>query len=189
LFKSPVVNVSAWTDSDKEGRSYKSYFPAADYRISNFGTSQGQLQGRDDEFFLDLEKPLPAELRRAFATVFNHTTLEHIWDFRYAFANLCELSDDAVVLVVPWLQPHHSDYGDYWRFSPLAVIRMFEEQSMRVMHLDWNRGVREAVYVFAIAVRDPERWSKHFPNPPFPSDHPRFVELTPESAGSHAFEL
>jgi hypothetical protein len=190
FFDSPIINVSAWEDSDKEGRKYKDYFnPQAEYRISNFGTSQGALQGRDDEFYLDLEKELPAELRGRFRTVFNHTTLEHIWDFRTAFANLCALSSDAVIVVVPWLQPQHSDYGDYWRFSPHAVVRLFEEQGMRVMHLDWNRGPRQAVYILAVAVRDPSRWTAKFPKGAPASTDPGFFDLTPDAPGWRAFDF
>lgn len=189
LFDSPVVNVSAWEDSDKEGRTYKSYFPNAEYWISNYGTSQGAMQGRSDEFYLDLQTALPAEQCRRFATVLNHTTLEHVWDFRTAFANLCALSRDAVIIVVPWLQPQHSDYGDYWRFSPQAVVRLFEEQSMHVVHLDWNRGAGESVYVLAIAVRDPERWKPHFPDPPPVSSDPGFFDLPQDAPGQRAFDL
>lgn len=190
LFKPPIVNVSAWQDSDKEGRHYKDYFPASsEYWITNFGTSQGQLQGRPDEIFLDLEAELPAEQRGRYATVFNHTTLEHIWDFRTAFANLCAMSKDAVIIVLPWLQPHHSDYGDYWRFSPQAVVRLFEEQSMQVLYLSWNNASRESVYVFAVAVRDPDQWAGKFPNPPLRSDDTNFYSLPPNAAGHRAFDL
>ena len=190
LFASPVVNVSAWADSDKEGRCYKDYFPAGtDYWISNFGTSQGQMQGRDDEFFLDLQAELPADQRGRFKTVFNHTTLEHVWDFRTAFANICALSSDAVIIIVPWLQPQHSDYGDYWRFSPQALVRLFEEQAMHVVHLDWNRGARQSVYVLAVAVRDPKRWAGKFPDPPLASSDPGFFALPDGAPGSRAFDL
>jgi hypothetical protein len=147
------------------------------------------MQGRDDEFYLDLEQELPAEQRGRFATVFNHTTLEHVWDFRTAFANLCALSSDAVIVILPWLQPLHSDYGDYWRFSPQAAVRLFEEQGMRIVHLDWNRGPRQSVYVLAVAVRDPERWAGKFPNIPPPSTEPGFFDLPPDAAGHRAFEF
>ena len=190
LFDGPIVNVSAWADSDKEGGNYKDYFrPGTDYWITNFGTSQGEMQGREDEFYLDLEAPLPDEQRRRFATVFNHTTLEHVWDFKTAFANMCAMSSDAVVIVVPWLQPQHSDYGDYWRFSPQALVRLFEEQSMTVVHLDWNRDPRESVYVIAVGVRDPARWSGKFPQQPLASSDPRFFELPADFPGRRAFDL
>jgi len=190
LFDSPVVNVSAWADSDKEGRNYRDYFRAdTDYWITNFGTSQGEMQGRKEEFYLDLQAPLPPEHRRRFATVFNHTTLEHVWDFKTAFANMCEMSSDAVVIVVPWLQPQHSDYGDYWRFSPQAMVRLFEEQSMRVVHLDWNRGPRQSVYVLAVGVRDPAKWAGKFPDPPLSSSDARFFELPEDFSGRRAFDL
>jgi hypothetical protein len=190
LFDSPIVNVSAWADSDKEGRDYRDYFRSGgDYWITNFGTSQGEMQGREDEFYLDLEKPLPDEHRRRFATVFNHTTLEHVWDFKTAFANMCEMSNDAVLIIVPWLQPQHSDYGDYWRFSPQAMVRLFEEQSMTVVHLDWNRDPRQSVYVLAVGVRDPVKWAGKFAKRPLASSDPDFFTLPADFPGRGAFDL
>jgi hypothetical protein len=190
LFDGPVINVSAWADQDKEGRTYRGYFrPGTEYWISNIGTSEGEMQGWDNEFFLDLEVDLPPEQVGRFATVFNHTSLEHIWDFRKAFANLCALSSDAVVVIVPWLQPLHADYGDFWRFSPQAVVRLFEEQGMKVMHLNWNRAPRQSVYVFAIAVRDSRKWQDKFPDPPIGSSDAGFHQPPPDAAGHQAFDF
>src|SRR5678816_1575831 len=109
LFDGDVVNVSAWQDSDKNGRTYRSYFPRArSYTLTNFEPEKRGYQGLAGEIFLDLEKPIPTELRQRFDVVYNHTTLEHVYEFRRAFANLCELSRDAVIIVVPWLQTAHS---------------------------------------------------------------------------------
>lgn len=165
LFGGRVVNVSAWKDVDKEGRHYRDYFTAADsYSITNYRAEARGWQGGVGEIFLDLEQPLPHGLEQAFDVVFNHTTLEHIFDVRQAFANICGLSRDVVILVVPFLQPYHSHYGDYWRFSPLAVKRLFEEQEMDLCYLSFNSHRAAAVYVFAIASRHPERWRPHLPD-------------------------
>ena len=68
------------------------------------------------------------------------------------------MSRDAVVIVVPWLQPYHSEYGDYWRFSPKAVARLFADNGYAPARVVWNRDAGASVYVFAVGVRDPARW-------------------------------
>jgi hypothetical protein len=163
LFDGDIVNVSAWRDEDKVGRRYRDYFPhARRYAITNFRSEMRGFQGWDDEIFLDLEAQIPPELRGAFDVVYNHTTLEHVYEFRRAFANICAMSRDAVILVVPWLQEYHSDYGDYWRFSPVAVAKLFAENGISTARLVWNDDPGVSVYVFAVGVRDPERWRGTF---------------------------
>jgi hypothetical protein len=186
LFDGDVVNVSAWQDSDKNGRNYRSYFPRArSYTLTNFESDKRGFQGAPGEIFLDLEKPLPAELHRRFDAVFNHTTLEHVYEFRRAFANLCELSRDAVIVVVPWLQTAHSTYGDYWRFSPMAIARLFDENGLHTARLRWNGDKNASVYVFAVGVRDPATWRGVFEFGHAPNE-PRFFELGADCAGSQA---
>jgi hypothetical protein len=163
LFEGDVVNVSAWRDQDKEGRRYRDYFTAArSYAITNFSSDTRGMQGWAEEMFLDLEKPLPADLERRFDVVFNHTTLEHVYECRVAFANLCAMTRDLVVVVVPFLQPYHSECGDFWRFSPLTVQRLFEENSLRSVYMSFNNQLLSSVYIFAIGARDPGRWADTF---------------------------
>ena len=64
---------------------------------------------------MDLAVPLPVELENQFDVVFNHTTLEHIFDIFTAFQNLCRLTKDILIIVVPFLQEQHENFGDYWR--------------------------------------------------------------------------
>lgn len=188
LFEGAAVNVSAWEDRDKEGGFYRSYFPSASsWSITNYGTDQGTLQGADNEIFLDLEADLPLDLSGKFATVFNHTTLEHIWDFRRAFHNLCAMSSDIVIIVLPWLQPQHADYGDYWRFSPQSTTRLFEEEGFELLYLSWTQEPNAAVYIFAIASRQHGKWHGHFPERPATSSDPQFLLTTEGAAGSRAF--
>lgn len=163
LFEGDVVNVSAWRDEDKAGRHYRDYFPRArSYTRTNFRSDMRGFQGEEGEIFLDLEQALPANLHGAFDTVFNHTTLEHIYEFRRAFANICAMSRDVVVIVVPWLQPYHSNYGDYWRFSPIAIARLFAENGLTPARITWNSDPGASVYVFAVGVRDQARWAHAF---------------------------
>lgn len=186
LFDGDVVNVSAWRDSDKNGRQYRDYFPRArSYSLTNFEPAKRGFQGLPDEIFLDLEKPLPINLRQHFDVVYNHTTLEHVYEFRQAFANLCALSRDVVIVVVPWLQTAHSDYGDYWRFSPMAVVRLFHENGLATARVAWNTHSNASVYVFAVAVRDVAKWRSHFEFGHDPQSS-TFFQLGPKSAGSQA---
>lgn len=159
LFGGEVVNVSAWKDEDKQGGKYQEYFKnASTYRISNFHTEARGFQGLPNEFFLDLTDHLPKQYEMAFDCVFNHTTLEHIYDVKLAFENLCKLSRDAVVIVVPFLQQMHAEYGDYWRFTPTALARMFNDNGFVPIYTSYNNHLMASVYIFMIAVRDPKVW-------------------------------
>lgn len=163
LFHGDVVNVSAWKDEDKEGRHYRDYFShAASYGLTNWRSEARGFQNGPNEIFLDLEQDLPRELIGRFDVVFNHTTLEHIYHVHQAFKNLCLLSRDIVIVCVPFLQPYHSDYGDYWRFSPLALKRLYQDNGFQVLYLSWNKHRMSSVYVFAVGSRHPERWRAHF---------------------------
>lgn len=186
LFTGDIVNVSAWKDEDKEGRRYADYFPnKSSYTLTNFDPDKRGFQGLPGEIFLNLEQPLPEDLVDRFDVVFNHTTLEHVYGFQTAFRNLCRMSRDAVVIVVPFVQQMHGHYGDFWRFSPEAVVRMFGEQELSVAYLSFNNHPRASVYVFAIAVRDKEKWQQHFP---FTVDlvDPKFKHLNEPFAGCNA---
>lgn len=163
LFRGNVANVSGWKDIDKEGGRYRDYFVNADsYTITNFKAEARGLQGFEGEIFLDLEQDLPEGLARRFDAVFNHTTLEHVYAVKKGFANLCELSRDVVIVVLPFLQQYHTDYGDYWRFTPLAIRRLFEENGFEVLYQSFNDHSRSSVYVFTIASRRPEKWCDNF---------------------------
>ena len=164
LFEGNIVNVSAWKDEDKEGNSYSDYFTnKKTYTITNFLSERRGFQGRADEIFLDLEGELPSSLIGKFDVVFNHTTLEHIFNFEFAFKNLCKLSKDIVILVVPFLQQMHSDYGDFWRFSPQAIVKLFQINSYDIAYLSFNNQRNTSVYIFVIATKQKRRWLGKFP--------------------------
>jgi len=189
-FNGAAINVSAWEDKDKEGNTYREYFSGcSDYFISNYGTEQGTLQGTANEYFIDLQADLSKELVQRFDVVFNHTCLEHVWDFRRAFSNLCEMSRDVLVIVVPWLQPVHADYGDYWRFSPAAMVGLCDENSFTALHVSWNEGPACAVYVLCIASRNPQNWTNRFTDFRSIKLSPALLKVPYDSAGKEAFSL
>jgi len=163
LFSGSVVNVSGWKDIDKQGQHYRDYFTNADsYEITNYKAEARGFQGYDNEIFLDLEAPVADELIQRYDVVFNHTTLEHVYEVTTAFENLCKLTKDAVILVVPFLQQYHTDYGDYWRFTPLALQRLFKDNGLELLYQSFNTDEMSSVYLFAIASKHPEKWSEHF---------------------------
>lgn len=165
MFSGDVVNVSGWKDEDKEGKQYKDYFINANsYSITNFKSEARGFQGQPNEVFLDLTKGLPDELNSKYDVVFNHTTLEHIFEVAQAFHNICKMSRDVVIVVVPFLQEMHADYGDFWRFTPLVLKKMFEKEGMYTHYLSFNNEPNTSVYVFAIASKNPSKWKGKIPD-------------------------
>lgn len=150
-----VLNVSGGDDGDKQGDVYRSYFSAAtSYSISNFGDAK-----RSSNISLDLtSSELPQELTKKFDIVFSHTVLEHIFDIHSAIGNLCSLSKSVVISVVPFLQSFHHGpwYSDYWRFTPNALVGLFEEKGFRTAFVDWNEDFLGNIYIVHVAVASPE---------------------------------
>jgi len=166
-FSGEIINVSGWDDRDKEGRHYRDYFPhATSYYISNYAGERGLGDAASvSDFALDLEAELDPALAGRFDVVYNHTTLEHVFDLFQAFRNLCRMSRDAVVVVVPFAQKMHysSSWGDYWRFTPQALRRLFDKNGMTVVYEMANEGWNSASYVLAVGTRTPERWRDRLP--------------------------
>jgi len=188
LFRGWVVNVSAWRDLDKsvstyrdyilgdydDGKSYRSYFVNADkYSITNFprDSKRGFLNHRKSgcvyhsEIALDLEEDLPNELMRKFDVVFCHTVLEHTFNIFKAVENLCLMSKDIVILVVPFVQMVHDyswDYRDYWRFTPFALDRLLEEHDFTVLRRASSKLFQSSVYYFYVGSREPQKWENIF---------------------------
>ena len=165
LFEGEVANVSGWQDEDKEGGSYREYFTSAkSYTLTNFEGKRGST-GREGEIFLDLGRKLPPELEGRFDVVFNHTTLEHVFDFFTAFENLCRLSRDVVIVVVPFVQVSHDtpSYEDFWRFTPTGMRRLFEQNGLRMIFEATSRDENASVYLLMAGSRQPEEWFAKLP--------------------------
>lgn len=162
----PVINVSGWRDEDQRGGRYRDYFTACEsYFVSNFAGTRGQ-SGVENELFLDLESSC-SELGRRFQTVFNHTTLEHVFDIHTAIATLCALSDDLLILVTPFLQQVHFEpgaYGDYWRPTPMCLRRLLESHGFTTLYQNSNDNDWYVVYVITVASRHPDRWRDRLPS-------------------------
>jgi hypothetical protein len=161
LFTGKVVNVSGWKDEDKEGNYYKNYFTnASEYYVSNYKGESG-LSNIDNEIFLDLSTPVDQELKNKFDVVFNHTVLEHIFEIDTAFKNLCDMSDDVVIIILPFLQSVHyieGSFGDYWRFSPMAIKELFKKNGFTTIYQSANDNKFYNIYTFTIATKNPEKY-------------------------------
>ncbi len=162
LFKGKILNVSGGTDNDKENKSYSSYFSSkTDYFLSNYHVNQPL---KENEFYLDLEQQIDPQYLGAFDVVFNHTTLEHIYDCRVAFSGLCALSKDVVICVVPYIQQvHGSAYKDYWRFTPWTMKKMYEENSFNLRYCAANGADKSSIYLFCIGYKG-NAWDDFIPS-------------------------
>lgn len=160
-----VINVSAWQDEDKAGRHYRDYFAkAASYSLSNYEGWRGE--GVRADHVLDLSAPLPAELEGRFDLVFNHTTLEHVFEFPTAFRNICAMSRDAVMIVVPFMQHLHGpEDGDFWRPSPYTLRRFFAASSLTPLYESAGPKGGAIRYLLVFAAREPEAWAGRLPRP------------------------
>jgi hypothetical protein len=163
LFEGDIINVSGWNDHDKEGRTYRSYFSnAKSYAISNYGGERGE--SATENYQIDLESDLPDELNSRFDVVLNHTTLEHIFDVFKAFENLCKISRDIVIVVVPFVQQvhHQSSYLDYWRFTHYSLEFLFKKNNYQVIYFSSTPYSNSGIYHFCIASKQPDKWTKKF---------------------------
>lgn len=162
VFKGEMINVSGWDDRDKQGGSYKSYFTGCSaYYISNFAGTRGLSDaGAVTNFEIDLEKDLNRELVNRFDVVFNHTTLEHVFDVFKAFENLCLMSRDIVIIVLPFTQQIHTSdsFSDYWRFTPMAIKKLFERNGLTVIYEAANNDSDCSNYVLSVGSRNPQNW-------------------------------
>lgn len=162
FFCGDVINVSAGYDKDKEGGEYKQYFLNSNsYSISNLKKTTTEKT----EIELDLDRPIKGqiELDMKFDVVMTHTVLEHVYNFQTAIENLCLLSNDIVITIIPFIQSfHHQEevYSDYWRFSPFAIKKLFEENKLETIRLVWNNDPLGNIYIFHVASKKPDKWRR-----------------------------
>jgi hypothetical protein len=148
--------VSGWKDEDKQGGYYRDYFPRkTEYVITNYSSKYKGFQGTSNEIGLDLTAPLPAELVERFDIVFNHTTLEHIFEVQTAFANLAKMCKQNLLVIVPFLQQQHGpEYGDFWRFTPLAIKQLMEKNNLQLAYINYNDSTTESIYIIALGTKN-----------------------------------
>jgi hypothetical protein len=166
-FTGEIINVSGWNDADKEGGCYSDYFMnASSYYLSNHTGERGLSDSSErTDFMIDLSTPVPGDLKDRFDVVFNHTTLEHIYEIRTAFRNLCLMSRDIVIIIVPFAQEMHStdSFGDYWRFTPMSLRRLFNENNYSVVFEAISPFKNAGIYLFFAGSRSPQKWKDKMP--------------------------
>ena len=169
LFEGRVINVSGWKDLDKEGNKYRDYFPnCSEYIVSNHPEKGKGFQNRPNEIMIDLEKDLRTNLQEQFDVVINHTTLEHLFNVRKAFENLCALTKDIIIIIVPFMQMGHgSGFEDYWRFTPECLKQAFKINGLDILYINYNDHKRTSVYIFSIASKKSEKWKNIITQPEF----------------------
>jgi hypothetical protein len=164
LFRGFTINVSGWDDRDGEGGHYQDYFiNCSSYAVSNAPVGHkglGSVSNKNiEEIEIDLLKKIDSGLQKKFDVVFNHTTLEHIFAVEKAFENICQLSCDAVILVVPVMQNIHiKEYGDYWRPTTLGIVKLFLKNGFEPLVVQVNDQPFSPIYCFAVAVKDAKKY-------------------------------
>jgi len=179
-FSGDIINVSGSNDLDKNaslkdyyfgnydnGKRYKDYFiNARSYTVSNYPGDKTEINlDKTAMLMIDLEKDIPEELLGKYDVVFNHTVFEHIFDVFTAFKNLCSISKDVIIFIVPQFQQIHDyerGYKDYWRFTPFSVDCLFKKNGYTVLYRETTYGFSESMYLFYIASKQPEKWREKF---------------------------
>jgi hypothetical protein len=160
-FSGSGLNCSGWADEDKFGGHYRDYFPnLREYSVSNLGggSQEGMYSEIADSIDIDLEAELGPELVGRFDVVLSHTVLEHVFDLRAACRNLSALTRDALIVVVPWMQEIHTgegEYGDYWRFSPAALTKLFEPHGLKACYHIGTDIPGSSCYFISVLLRQP----------------------------------
>ncbi len=152
-----MINVSGWRDGDKEGGHYRDYFPSVSlYHVSNHpGDAEKGVDAKTDRE-IDLDRELAPELEGRYDIVLNHTVLEHVPRPAFSFEQLGKLAAKVLVTVVPFKQAMHfspGNFGDYYRFSPMAMRDCFARAGMQVVHESANEGI-DTIYLLHVGVRD-----------------------------------
>ena len=167
-FKGDIINVSGWADEDKIGGTYREYFVnATTYHISNKegGSQTGKKLSLPDSLTIDLERPISKEHIQKYDCVFTHTVLEHIFNIFQAVDNLCQMSRDAVICVVPFIQPVHQSTGylDYWRFTPFCLEKLFSERGFHTVYASGGPNLKgTSLYYLWVVSKHPDKWTEVF---------------------------
>lgn len=117
-----VLSIGSAGDSDKQGRSYRDYFPHATTYITSDVVDGCDLR-------LDV-RAMPEISSGSFDTVFCSGVLEHVDDCHAAVAECHRVlkSGGALLVGVPFSQKIHRAPLDFWRFTEFGfryLLRAF----------------------------------------------------------------
>lgn len=155
-----VINVSGWKDDDKEGRKYQSYFKRdlEKYDISNYTSDNAKGLSSPNDIELDISGYLPSELIEHYDFVFNHTVLEHVENPVFAFQQISKLTSDLLLTVVPWKQELHfipNSFGDYYRFSPMIMRKLYQDNGFTVLYESFSPNYSPVTYLIYLGSKKP----------------------------------
>jgi|Deesub1362A_J573_1020465.scaffolds.fasta_scaffold00474_5 hypothetical protein len=171
-FRGDIINISGWADEDKIGGTYREYFVnATSYRVSNKegGPQKGKSLYLHDSLAIDLEVPISEEHIQAYDCVFVHTVLEHVFNIFQAVENLCKMSRDVIICIVPFIQMVHTapNYKDYWRFTPYCLEKLFAQHGFKTIYASAGPNLSEtSLYYLWVVSKNPDKWVKVFGFPP-----------------------
>ena len=151
-----VINVSGHQDRDKQGGHYRDYFRTEGYDVSYYSSDQVEGLGVAGSIPLDLMSPLPDEYVGKYDLAFNHTVLEHVPNPFFAFEQIAKLSRDLVLTVVPFRQQVHfspGHYGDYFRFSPMAMRYLHELNGIETLFESHTPSPAGEFYVVSLGTK------------------------------------
>lgn len=152
-----VLNASGWRDQDKEGSTYRNYFPkCTEYVISNHPDDAVRGASSSDDLLIDLLKEPSASLQLRFDCILNHTVLEHIRYPEVAVANLCSMTKGDLIIVVPFMQHFHfqpGQYGDYFRFTPMGLRSILEDNLFDTIYEQIGPVGGSTQYMFSVSRR------------------------------------
>jgi hypothetical protein len=77
------------------------------------------------------------------------------------------MSRDIVIVVVPFAQVEHDtdSFGDFWRFAPGALRRLFADNGMSVVYEAESPDSNAGIYLLFVGTRDAARWQPLMPQP------------------------
>ena len=132
------------------------------------GTDARQTPEGSVDFVCAIDGELPEDLERAapFGLVLATELMEHVADWKAAFANLARLTDfgGVAILTCPFVFPLHEEPYDFWRPTPHALRRFATEAGFVVVESEKAGTVWDVLGTVLGAVRTdypgPSRVSK-----------------------------
>ena len=73
------------------------------------------------------------------------------------------MSKDIVILVLPFAQMMHENESlkDYWRFTPSALSKMYENNGLEVIYRNVNNDINAGIYLFFVGAKNPDKWENN----------------------------
>jgi len=90
-------------------------------------------QHNGNERIVDLNEPVPPDLRGAFEIIIDPGTLEHCFNVGQAFRNMCEMTTlgGIIICITPMTALNHG----FWNFCPTAFMDGLEQNGFKVFYL------------------------------------------------------